>query len=108
MSRHLIETVLRAHPSDMLALAIEGDSMAPQFLPGDQLLVDKRRQSISQPGAFCLWDGDGHVVKLLERVAGSDPPRVRVLSRNPIYGATERLVADVTILGRVVWFSRRV
>jgi phage repressor protein C with HTH and peptisase S24 domain len=106
--RGLIERELRATSRDVLAVQVEGDSMEPMFVSGDQLLIDKRRTAITQPGAFCLWDGDGYVIKLLEKVYDSDPPKVRVLSKNAVYQAVERLVEEVRIMGRVVWFGRKV
>lgn len=107
-SRDLIENELRAPAEDLLAMVAEGNSMEPTFLGGDQILVDTRRKSLAQPGAFCLWDGDGHVIKFLERVPGSDPVKVRVISANGIYEPAERLLDEINLIGRVVWFGRRV
>lgn len=107
-SRDLIERELRADADFLLAMIAEGNSMEPDFRGGDQILVDIRRKSLAQPGAFCLWDGDGHVIKFLEKVPGSDPPRVRVISGNPIYTPHERLVDEINLIGRVVWYGRRV
>jgi phage repressor protein C with HTH and peptisase S24 domain len=107
-ARALIEREFRAQASDMMAVQVLGDSMEPDFRNGDQLLIDKRATSITQPGAFCLWDGDGYVIKLLEKVYDTDPPKVRVISRNQVYRAAERLAEEVRIMGRVVWFGRRV
>jgi phage repressor protein C with HTH and peptisase S24 domain len=107
-ARSLIEREFRAQPSDMLAVLVLGDSMEPDFRNGDQLLIDKRATSITQPGAFCLWDGDGYVIKLLEKIYDSEPPKIRVISRNQIYRAAERLAEEVRVIGRVVWFGRRV
>jgi phage repressor protein C with HTH and peptisase S24 domain len=107
-SRDLIENDLRAPPDRLLAMVAEGNSMEPEFRGGDQILVDTRRVSLAQPGAFCLWDGDGHVIKFLQRVQGSDPPRVRVISANDIYEPEERLLEEINLVGRVVWFGRRV
>lgn len=107
-SRALVEYELRAKPQDLLSIQIEGNSMDPDFQSGDQLLVDKRKVSLAQPGAFCLWDGDGYVVKYIEKIHGSEPQKIRVISRNDIYSTTERLAEEVRILGRVVWFARRV
>jgi phage repressor protein C with HTH and peptisase S24 domain len=108
-SRDLIERELRAPPNYLLAMLVEGNSMEPDFIGGDVLLVDTRRTSLAQPGAFCLWDGDGHVVKFLEKVPGSDPAKVRVISRNDsLYGAHERLVDEINLVGRVIWFGRRI
>lgn len=107
-SRGLIFDQLGASPKDLMAILVEGNSMEPDFLSGDQMLIDKRRLSIAQPGAFCLWDGDGYTVKYLEKVHGSDPHKVRVISRNSIYSSYEILADELQIMGRVIWFARRV
>lgn len=108
-SRDLIERDLRADPDHLLAMVAEGNSMEPEFRGGDQILVDTRRKSLAQPGAFCIWDGDGHVVKYLEKVPGSDPARVRVVSANTsLYEPHERLLEEIHVIGRVVWYGRRV
>lgn len=107
-SRDLIERELRADPANLLAMIAEGNSMEPEFFGGDQILVDTRRKSLAQPGAFCLWDGDGHVIKFLEKVPGSDPAMVRIISLNPLYQPHERLIDEINLIGRVIWFGRRV
>jgi phage repressor protein C with HTH and peptisase S24 domain len=107
-SRDLIERELRAPPSLLLAMVAEGNSMEPEFRGGDQILVDTRRKSLAQPGPFCLWDGDGHVIKYLERIPGSEPAMVRVVSANNLYEPRDRLLEEINLVGRVVWFGRRV
>lgn len=107
-SRDLIERELRADPSQLLAMVAEGNSMEPEFRGGDQILVDTRRRTLAQPGAFCLWEDDGHVIKYLERIPGSDPAKVRVISSNPLYEPRERLLDEIHLIGKVVWFGRRV
>lgn len=108
-SRSLIERDLRAQPEDLLAIEAEGNSMEPDYQGGDQILIDTRRLSLAAPGAFCLWDGDGYVVKYLERIPGTEPARVRIISRNSdLYPTYERLVEECEIKGRVVWFGRQV
>jgi phage repressor protein C with HTH and peptisase S24 domain len=99
---------LRVDANDLLLIEIEGDSMVPEFLSGDQMLVNKSKISIAQPGAFCLWDGDGYVVKYLEKIPGSEPPKVRVMSGNDRYRPVERLADEIQVMGRIVWFGRRV
>lgn len=107
-SRDLIERELRAPAEFLFAMVAEGNSMEPDFKGGDQILVDTRRTSLSQPGAFCLWDGDGHVIKFVEKVPGTDPPKVRVVSANFLYEPHERLMEEINVIGRVIWFGRRV
>lgn len=107
-SRRLIEEDLRVAPDDLLAVTIEGDSMSPDYLSGDQLLIHRRKTSFSQPGTFCLWDGDGYVIKDVERIYDTEPAKVRVMSRNTRYREVERLADEISIMGRVIWFGRRV
>jgi len=108
VSRSLVELELRVDPADLLSVEVEGDSMKPDFLPGDQLLINRRKVSLAQPGPFCLWDGDGYVIKFLEKVYDSEPPKIRVMSANERYRTVERLAEEVRIMGRVEWVGRRV
>lgn len=106
VSRALIVDILRGSPDDFLVINVRGDSMEPDFHHGDQLLVDRRDTSPSQPGPFALWDGEWgeYVVKNVERTRLGE---VRIFSTNPKY-STEAAPAETTrIIGRPVWFGRR-
>lgn len=104
--RALVEDILRGRPGDFLLINVRGDSMEPDFRHGDQLLIDKRDTSPAQPGPFALWDGEWgeYVVKNVER---SQSGEVRIFSTNPKY-AGEIVRSEMTrIIGRPVWFGRR-
>ena len=107
MPRYLIEDQLRAKAKDLLLLEVRGDSMEPEFLHGDQILVDRRDVDPRQPGAFAMFDGDGIVIKLVERVQ-TRRGYYRVFSANPRYTEYEISEEDITIMGRPVWFARRI
>lgn len=104
--RRLIEDELRAKPKDMLLIEARGDSMLPDFQHGDQILIDRRDIDPIQPGSFALWDGDGYVIKLIERVPQSNGA-YRVFSSNGRYSDYEVSADDIKIMGRPVWFARR-
>lgn len=106
ISRSLIEDELRAKPADLLIIEARGSSMEPDFLHGDQILIDKRDKNPVQPGAFALWDGDGYVVKMVERVP-MRPGWLRLFSSNGKFSAYEVEAEQVRIMGRPVWFGRR-
>lgn len=106
ISRTLIEDELRAKPSDLILIEARGESMLPDFHHGDQILIDKRDRDPVQPGAFALWDGDGYVVKLVERV----PHKrgfYRIFSANSRFREYEVGEDQIRIMGRPVWFGRR-
>lgn len=104
--RSLIEGELRGDPDDFVLITLKGDSMEPDFHHGDQLLCDKRDRSPAQPGPFAIWDGEWgeYVVKNVERIEGG---RWRMFSSNPKYSATEIQHDETRIIGRPVWFGRR-
>lgn len=104
--RALIEDELRAKPADLLLIDVRGESMMPDFLHGDQILIDRRDRDPRQPGAFALWDGEGYVVKLVERVP-QDRGRFRIFSANARYSEYVVGEDEIQIMGRPVWFGRR-
>ena len=103
LPRDLVEDDLRAKPSDLLVINVRGNSMEPHFLHGDQIVIDKRDCSPVQPGPFALWDGDGYVLKNVERRS----KRLRVFSSNPMFSDQDFDPEEVQIMGRPVWYARR-
>ncbi|HUX17073.1 MAG TPA: S24 family peptidase, partial [Phycisphaerae bacterium] len=98
---------LRGEALDFLAIDVEGPSMEPVLQSGDRILIDRRKVNPSQAGAFALWDGFGLVVKWVERIHDSEPPKLRVMSENERFSQYEVLLEEARIIGRVVWFARR-
>jgi phage repressor protein C with HTH and peptisase S24 domain len=104
----LIEYELKGKPADFVALYIEGQSMAPILESGDQVLIDRRKVNPSMAGLFVLWDGFGVVAKWVSRVQGTDPAMLEIQSENKRF-ATYTITADeARIIGRIVWFARRI
>lgn len=103
LPRRLVEDELHAKPTDLLVIDLRGDSMEPIFYHGDQVVIDRRDVNPVQPGPFALWDGDGYVVKNVERQRG----RYRIFSANPIYSEFMVDPEEVRIMGRPVWYARR-
>jgi phage repressor protein C with HTH and peptisase S24 domain len=103
----LIARELRAKPDDLRAIEVEGQSMEPLLQNRDMVLVDTRKTSVIEPGIFVLFDGDGIVCKWVERVHGASVPRLRIKSENGRFSAYEVLAEEVRVIGRVVWFARR-
>lgn len=106
IARHLIEEEFRGRPDDFELINVRGDSMQPLFDHGDQLLIDKRDKNPVQPGPFAIFDGDAYVVKLVERVAGKRG-WYRIFSANERYSESEADEEQISIMGRPVWFARR-
>ncbi|WP_177232366.1 XRE family transcriptional regulator [Methylobacterium gossipiicola] len=93
-------------------LPVRGDSMddgtAKALLSGDRVVIDRKDTDPRQGGIFAVWDGDGVIIKQVEIVRGSSPPKIVCTSRNsnykPIFLALD---GNVHIIGRVsAKFSR--
>jgi phage repressor protein C with HTH and peptisase S24 domain len=104
--REWIQSRLRSNPDNLRMLHMHGDDMEPTLNKGDMVLVDISKKNPSPPGLFVIYDGLGFVVKRLEYISQSVPPRLTVLSDNTTYKAYERGLSETHIIGRVVWFSR--
>lgn len=102
--RYLIEGILRGKQQNFVLVRVRGDSMEPEFRHDDELLVDLRDVSPTQPGPFALWHDDAYVVKNVERTLDG---RLRIFSSNPKYATVEQPTETTKIIGRPVWFGRR-
>lgn len=105
--RSYIVNELKLNPHTLVIAEVVGDSMEPTLGSGDRVLIDQADKRIANPGVFALWDGDGLVVKRLERVFGSDPLMVRVISDNPRHSTYEVPGETVNVIGRIRWRTQR-
>ena len=106
--RSWIRYKLRAKPADPRIMHVEGDSMLPTLHHGDIVLVDLARRAPTPPGIFVLHDGMGLVAKRLDHIPNSEPPRVRIISDNPLYSPYEGTAEEVNIIGRIRWYGREI
>lgn len=90
-------------PDQVRIISVVGDSMAPTLFAGQRVMIDTADRTPSPPGVFVLWDGDGLVLKRVERVFGSkDPAKLAIMSDNPKYRTYEVPIEEVHINGRVI------
>jgi hypothetical protein len=100
---------LTAAGADELNLVqVEGDSMAPTLLPGDDILVDRSDgETRVRDGIYVLRMEDNLLVKRL--TLHPVTRRVTVQSDNPAYADWPDLaLTDSNQIGRVIWSGRRV
>lgn len=106
-SRSYLVDELRLAPSNLAIVEVEGDSMEPTLRSGDRVLIDHSDRNPAKPGVYAIWDSNATVVKRLERVPASDPPKVVLISDNKNHNQYTVLAELVNVIGRVVWFGRR-
>jgi AcrR family transcriptional regulator len=91
-----------APAAELRIITVLGDSMEPTLLPGQRVLVDTGDRRPSPPGVFVVWDGLGLVVKRVQLLPHTDPPRVKITSDNQNYEPYERTLDEAYIQGRVI------
>jgi len=91
-------------PHKMSLIRVEGDSMEPTFYSGDIVLVDHQRNYVApQGGIYAITFDDLIMVKRLQ----VNPDRtIKIISDNPRYEPAIVKPEDITINGKVIWFSR--
>ena len=98
----IIRSYTTAPAAELRIITVLGDSMEPTLLPGQRVLVDTADRRPSPPGVFVVWDGLGLVVKRVQLLPHTDPPRVKITSDNQNYEAYERTLDEAYIQGRVI------
>lgn len=105
--RDFLEAELQIAGGQLAVVSVKGDSMEPTLRAGDKILINLDDKNVSQPGLFVLWDGDGRVVKRVERVLGAKHPTLKLISDNPMHSTYEVLADLVHIAGRAICAIRR-
>lgn len=95
-------------PRRLALIDVRGDSMSPTINDGDLILLDTREGQQTTEGIYAINLAGGLLVKRLRlRLSGA----VEVVSDNERYG-TETIngdqLAQLHIVGRVVWQGRRI
>jgi phage repressor protein C with HTH and peptisase S24 domain len=103
--RYLSE-MTAARGRDLAAIRIRGDSMEPTLLDNDIVLIDRTRTSLDHDGLFILRFGEALHCKRIGR--GRSRTTVQVISDNRIYPPVEMDRSEIDVIGRVLWFGRKV
>ena len=90
-------------PALLSSIRVMGDSMDPLLRDGDEILVDRTPRPFRE-GVHVIRLGEALHVKLLQAVP---PGGMRLISKNPAYEPVEVGMADVDVVGRVVWKGGR-
>ena len=90
-------------PAMLSSIRVMGDSMDPLLRDGDEILVDRTPRPFRE-GVHVVRLGEALHVKLLQAVP---PDRLRLISKNAAYEPVDVAMADVDVVGRVVWKGGR-
>ena len=94
---------------DLFVLEVSGNSMYPQFLEGDRVLVHRQTSVNSGDIAVILYNGDEATVKQMRYANGED--WVELIPKNPEYPTKRIEGADLQlcrVLGKVIYLFRKI
>lgn len=92
----------RAKPSQTIVMEVVGDSMFPNYMPGDRVLVDLSQNRMIADTVYAISDGNSEPqIKRLQKVPFSDPVQVRIISDNTTLETFTVDLDKLTIIGRI-------
>ena len=101
-------TYQSSKPSDVFGLTVEGMSMAPEFLPGDSLVIDA--SLAPQPGSFVIAQNGSYEATFKKyRVIGYDEygrEEFELVPLNPDYPTLSSRDHKISIIGVMVRHER--
>lgn len=95
-----------AKPRDLAIIQVKGDSMEPTLLHGDQVLVDRSKTNLDFDGLFVIRYGEALHVKRVGRAPSRG--KVFIRSDNDQYPPFEVERPELDVVGRVLWYGRKV
>ncbi len=106
-SERWLRDLAQGNPDGLSLIKVKGDSMETTLSDGDDIMVNRNDGAARlRDGIYVLRLEDDLLVKRVAR--GPVRNRITIKSDNPAYPTwTDVDVSTVSIIGRVVWFSRR-
>jgi len=99
---------LKLENSKLVAKIIETDTMHATLMVNDKVLIDLN-QCIPEYSGIYLIRSNGKVsINRIEIIVGSVAVKYNVVSDNHLYSNYEIEAGDIEVMGRVVWFGRRI
>ena len=104
---HYLREITSTPARHLAIIRTKGDSMVPTIAEDDLVMVDMTKRDLSFDGVFVIRDdGASLLVKRIGR--GTRRGHVMVISDNPRYAPTERPLAEIEVLGKVLWMGVKV
>lgn len=105
-SQQYLREMTFAKGNDLAVIRVKGDSMEPTLLDDDLVMIDRTKRNLDYDGLFVLRFGDALHVKRIGR--GVKRGSVMVISDNQIYPPVQTDRDQIDVIGKVLWYGRKV
>ncbi|MEQ8578189.1 MAG: S24 family peptidase [Balneola sp.] len=104
--KYFINNTLNSSAKDLVVLRVKGDSMEPEIMSDDDILVDRSRNKPRFGPAYLIRLDDVLHCKLIQTFGEE---RWRIMSKNPSYESFDinPKTDPIEIIGEVVWWGRK-
>lgn len=97
----------KGDPKNMVMMRVEGDSMQPEIMDNDVVLLDQSKTEIKAGRIFAVGFDEAIYCKRIDRLPG----KIILKSVNPSYAPVELDVRDqqedaFRVIGQVIWCGR--
>ncbi|WP_052303416.1 XRE family transcriptional regulator [Desulfocurvibacter africanus] len=96
----------RGNPKSMVLMAVTGDSMSPEIMDEDTVLIDEGQKDIYVGKKYAIALDEEVYIKYIDKVPG----KYILRSINPLYKPIEVDLFDnsksVRLIGRMIWLGR--
>lgn len=105
--RDYLRKITRSNPRNLAIISVKGDSMEPTLRDDDVVMLDTTKTNLDYDGMFVIRFGEALLVKRVMR--STRPGYITVISDNrSIYPPQEHIADQVSVIGKVLWYGRRV
>lgn len=104
--KDLLTENVSKRPESLRMVVIKENNLHPIICEGDTVLVDTSCKLPSKPGVFVIVSGESMVARHVEYTPDQNLTQVFVSKDTSKYSPHTCDVADIEVVGRVVWVSR--
>lgn len=104
-SSEFIRNELLAMPTNLFVFRISGDSMEPTFFHKDFIIVDKSIRVLNDSRLYVFSIDNELLVKRVQTI--TNDKYLLISDNKTLYEPREYYLSELKIIGRVIWFGRK-
>lgn len=105
-STQYLREMTGAKGKELAVIRVKGDSMSPTIQDDDMVMVDRTKTNLDFDGLFVIRIGEALQIKRIGR--GSRRSSVMVIADNSLYPAVDTERTEIDVVGKVIWYGRKV
>lgn len=105
-SAQYLREMTNAKGKQLAVIRVKGDSMSPTIQDDDMVMVDMTKINLDYDGLFVLRIGEALQIKRIGR--GARRSSVMVIADNSLYPPVDTERAEIDVVGKVIWYGRKV